>query len=79
MDYVTLRQDKFSAVINLSSRILSDVEFLALSKGMNFCPVPEQVDLHQFKLDLKQFSRRLRLREFFSSAENEPCTTDCQY
>ena len=67
MDYVTLRQDKCSAVINLSFRIFSDVEHSVLSKGMNYCPVPKQIDLNQLKLDLKQFSRR----GFFSSAENE--------
>ena len=56
-------------MINLSSIELSDCELDVLSRGLSFCPVPGEVDDLQLKLDLDAFFRRLRLKEFFSTAD----------
>ena len=36
---------------------------------MNFCSVPNQIDLDLLKLGVKQNARHLRLRDFFSDAD----------
>ena len=53
------------AVVNLSSRGLSEVELNVLSKGLSFCSVPDKLDTVKLKEELKVFERNLRLREFY--------------
>ena len=76
MDPVQLRGDGFKAVVNLSSRILSDTELGVLSKGLSFCPVPNKVDILKLKQELKDFERNIRLREYYydPSTEQPPVT-----
>ena len=58
-----------NTVINLSSCIISDAEHKLLSKGLNFCPTPREVNQAQLSQDLTEYYRRIRLREFFLDAE----------
>ena len=58
-----------NTVINLSSSIISDAEHKLLSKGLNFCPTPREVNQAQLSQDLTEYYRRIRLREFFLDAE----------
>ena len=57
----------FAPVINLSTRTFSIKEISVLSKGLSFCPVLQESDLYQLKLNISDFSRLLRLREFYAS------------
>ena len=52
-------------VINLSKRNLSENEFFLLSKGLNFIPTCNKVDVARLKLELEQFGRMLRLKWHF--------------
>ena len=36
-----------------------------MSRGLSFCPRPSRIDKFQLKEDIKNFTRRLSLREFF--------------
>ena len=52
-------------VINLSSSSITDAEHKLLSKGLNFCPTPPQVNQVVLSQDLTEYYRRIRLSEFF--------------
>ena len=54
-----------STVINLSNVQMTDDEILLLSRGLTFCPTPRYIDWAQVKADITDFSRRLRLKEYF--------------
>ena len=54
-----------STVINLSSATLSEAEEKLLSKGLNFCPTPTEVNQVEVNQNLTEYYRRLRLSEFF--------------
>ncbi|EDO26104.1 predicted protein, partial [Nematostella vectensis] len=54
-----------NVVVNLSSRELSRVEVALLSKGLKFCPTPNELDVFALRKDINDFVRRIRLREFF--------------
>ena len=59
-------------IFNLSSVDLSEAEIKLLSKGLSFCPTPHKVDWIEFKADVEDFSRRLRLKnikEYFHGRE----------
>ncbi|KAJ8027187.1 hypothetical protein HOLleu_32256 [Holothuria leucospilota] len=66
---VTLRDDDFFNVINLSKLQLSDYELRLLSKGLNFTPMPPCVDRLSLRESISTFERNLRLSEFFYSDE----------
>lgn len=53
------------AIVNLSGIPLSADEENLLSKGLNFCPSTGLFDEFQILKDLDDFSRNLRLREYF--------------
>ena len=46
MENVALRSDEFSSVNNVSQRQLSDGELGFLSRGLSFCPVPNDDGLN---------------------------------
>ncbi|XP_062572166.1 uncharacterized protein LOC134234122 [Saccostrea cucullata] len=50
---------------------LSESETSLLSKGLNFCPTPHEVDEKQVREDTRAFFRRLRLKEHFSRKDSE--------
>ena len=52
-------------VINLSKRDLSENEISLLSKGLNFIPTCNKVDVARLKMELEQFGRMLRLKWHF--------------
>ena len=52
-------------VINLSKRDLSENEISLLSKGLNFIPTCNKVDVARLKLELELFGRMLRLKWHF--------------
>ena len=54
-----------NTVVNLSSVQLSTAKISLFSKGLTFCPLPPRPDTFQLKKDLTQFSRTLRLKEYF--------------
>ena len=58
-----------SNVLNLSKRVLSKSEISMLSKGLNFCTTPKELDKSQLKRDLEDFGRRLRLKWAFRDSE----------
>ena len=56
-----------SMVVNLSGVPLSDAELSLLSKGLSFCPTPPKPDAFKMEMDLEDFYRRLRLKDFYHS------------
>jgi len=54
-------------VVNLSQRVLIQAEVSLLSKGLKFCPTPEKIDIYSLRKDIKEYVRRVRLREYFFS------------
>ncbi|XP_063398914.1 uncharacterized protein LOC134683533 [Mytilus trossulus] len=53
-------------VVNLSSTELTNSEEKLLSRGLNFCPIPANINNLQLETDVDQFARRLRLKEHFN-------------
>jgi hypothetical protein len=58
-------------VLNVSSVTLSDSETSLLSKGLNFCPTPREVNDLQLREDARAFFRQLRLKEHFSRKDSK--------
>ena len=59
-----------STVINLSNVQLTEDETLLLSRRLIFCPTARHIDWTQVKADINDFSRRLRLKEYFFDTQN---------
>ena len=57
------------AVINLSTIILSDSETKLFTKGLQFVPTRRNIDLGRLLTDLKEWERRMRLKEYFYNEE----------
>lgn len=58
---ISLRNDEFFTVINLSERDMTNSELSILSKGLNFTPTPNRVDRLKLKESARNFERSLRL------------------
>ena len=58
-------------VVNLSQRVLTQAEVSLLSKGLKFCPTPEKIDIYSLRKDIKEYVRRVRLREYFYSEQDD--------
>ena len=58
-------------VVNLSKHILTVEELNLLSKGMNFCPTPLDLEPGDLRTDLDHFHRSLRLIAKFENAPAE--------
>ena len=54
-----------SSVIHLSSCSLSTDEISILSRGLAFCPTPRHINWPEVSADIYDFSRRMRLAEYF--------------
>ena len=63
------KESNVNSVVNVSNVTLSEGEMSLLSRGLSFCPKPSRIDQFQLRDDIKRFSRRLRLREFFYDPE----------
>ena len=65
-------QLRASSVINLSkSRQMSPDEISVLELGLNFCPSVKEINKEQLADDYFHFIRRLKLREYFSGADDD--------
>ena len=58
-------------VLNLSKRTLNSAEYRLLGKGLKFCPKPKHHNEIQLRIDVFEFTRKLRLKEFFGAKEEE--------
>ena len=56
-------------VLNISKRTLTSAEYRFLGKGLKICPKPKHHDVLQLKQDIFEFTRKLRLKEFFADKE----------
>ena len=54
-------------VFNLSNEILSNAEYRLLGKGLKYCPKLKNHNNIQFKQEFFEFTRKLRLREYFAA------------
>ena len=54
-----------SSVINISNCSLSTDETSILSRGLTFCPTPRHIKWPEVSADIYDFSRRMRLTEYF--------------
>ena len=54
-----------NSVINFSTSTISHDETQLLAKGLKFCPMPQQIDWNVVRADINDFSRRIRLLEYF--------------
>ena len=67
-----------TSVINLSNTPLSIPEKSVLSKGLTFCPTPHYINWPELMADFNDFSRRMRLKEYFhSDRDNNPIAPTC--
>ncbi|GFR64302.1 flagellar protein FliL [Elysia marginata] len=60
-----------NTVINLSHHALTDTQTDVLSKNLNFCPTPKNVNYVELSKDVHSFTLRLRLAEFFYDEETD--------
>ena len=60
----------------MSSRPLTDDEFRHLGNGLKFGPTPKPYDVIKLAEETFNFSRRLRLKEFFAPGPEEDETND---
>ena len=58
-------KDTQTTVFNRSSKILTQDEEDLLSKGLKFVPTRKKVNISKMLADLREWERRMRLREFF--------------
>jgi hypothetical protein len=57
-------------VLNLSDKILTESEINLLSKGLKYTPTPT-MNNQELRTDLKEYTRRLKLKEFFNEDDTE--------
>ena len=72
----TKRKLDTTTVINLSNVQLTQDEVNLLSRGLKFCPTPTHIDWPEFKADISDFIRRLRLHEYFYENDNNNSSDD---
>ena len=58
-------------VINLSEQNLNENEISLLSKGLDFIPTCNKVDVARLKLELEQFGRIIRLKWHFRNDKRD--------
>ena len=61
----------YQTVVNLSKRVLTEGEVSLLSKGLKFCPTPEKIDIYSLRQDIKEYVRRVRLKEYFYTDQDD--------
>ena len=62
-------------VINLSRKQLTEFEIKLLSKGLKYTPAPN-VNKQELKKDLKEYTRKLRLTEYFYDLDNNESSNE---
>jgi ASC-1-like (ASCH) protein len=58
-------------VVNLSKKDLTNDHINLLSKGETFVPNNRKPDVSNIMCELKEWERRMRLREYFYDSEKE--------
>ena len=66
-----MKNPGYQTVVNLSKKELTGAEISLLSKGLKFCPTPEKVDIYSLRKDIREYVRRVRLREYFYSEQDD--------
>ena len=66
-----MKNPGYQTVVNLSKRELTGAEISLLSKGLKFCPTPKKVDIYSLRKDIREYVRRVRLREYFYSEQDD--------
>ena len=58
------------------SKNLTEHQIKLLSKGLKYTPIPKQ-NMEELRNDIKKFTRKIKLREYFYNEEKiEQTTTD---
>ena len=52
-------------IVNLSSRKLTTDEINLLNRGLKFVPTPKSPNVLDLEIDIKEFTRKLKLKEYF--------------
>ena len=52
-------------IVNLSSRKLTNDEINLLNRGLKFVPTPKSPNVLDLEIDIKEFTRKLKLKEYF--------------
>ena len=63
-------------VVNLSSYQSTNDEIQILSRGLKFIPTPKNINKTEVLADIKKFSRRMRLKEFFYDKDASSSDSD---
>ena len=58
-------------IVNLSSRTLNKTEIKLLEKGLKFTPTPKHSNTQELNKDILEFTRKVRLVEYFDGVEDE--------
>ena len=66
----------YPKILNLSNLVLSKSQKTVLLKGLKFTPTPTR-NVWEIKKDVEEFSRKLRLIEFFATMENNSNAETC--
>ena len=59
-----------TSVINFSQTPLSHDELLVLAHGLTFFPTPKSINLAELSADINDFTRCMRLKEYFHDHNN---------
>ena len=59
------REDPFGHVINYSKKSFSKPEYKLLGYNLNYIPTPNNIDKKEIAQDIKNFGRRVKLRDHF--------------
>jgi hypothetical protein len=62
---------EISAVYNYSNLVLTEDMKNVLSKGLNFCVTPEQINLTELLVDFRKFERSMKWKEHFKDEIEE--------
>ena len=57
-------------IVNLSKLKLNDNHMALLERGLKFCPRPKHINTTQLLTDLDEFTRKLRLKQYFQLNPN---------
>ena len=60
-----------ATVYNLSQKTLNKDEISLLEKGCKFVPTREKVNISSMLADLREWERRMRLKEYYYSSDND--------
>ena len=62
--------DPFGNVVNLSNKSFTKPQYKLLGFNLNFVPTPNKINKLELNKDIKQFGRRIRLRDHFGLSPN---------